>query len=105
MVGGGVEILRRAPVALHFAQDGVARIDGGAAQLMQRLQQPLHGDIFGRFHFEAEIGGFAIGAADAELFHFEAAAVLDHLIEDVLHDVGVDQVAFGFHHFLNWHES
>ncbi len=39
----------------------------------------------------------------AELFHFEAAAVLHDLIEDVLHDVGVDQVAFGFDHFLEWH--
>ena len=58
-----------------------------------------------RFYFEAEVGRLAVGASDAELLHFEAAVVLDHLIEDVLHDVGVDQVAFGFDHFLERHRS
>jgi hypothetical protein len=31
--------------------------------------------------------------------------VLHHLIEDVLHHVGVDQVAFGLHHFLELHRN
>ena len=31
--------------------------------------------------------------------------ILHHLVEDVLHDVGVDQVAFRFDHFLEWHQN
>ena len=31
--------------------------------------------------------------------------ILDHRVEDLLHDVGVDQVAFGLDHFLKWHRN
>ena len=103
MIGGGVEILGRAVVALHRAQQSVAGIDRGAAQLQQALQQALQRGGVGGFDLQTEIRGFAVGAADAELLHFEAAAILHDLIEDVLHDMGVDQVAFGFDHFLEWH--
>ena len=59
----------------------------------------------GSLHLQPEIRRFAIGAADAELFHLESGVVLHHLIEDVLHDMGVDQVAFGLHHFLKLHRN
>jgi hypothetical protein len=29
--------------------------------------------------------------------------VLDHFVEDLLHDVGIDEVAFGFDHFVELH--
>ncbi len=37
---------------------------------------------------------------NAKLLHFESAAELDHRVEDLFHDVGVDQVALGFHPLL-----
>ncbi len=105
MVGGGIEILRRAAVALHFAEDGVAAHRPGRSRTREGLQQALHGGFLRRFHFQTQVGGIAIGASNAELLHFEAATVFHDLVEDVLHDVGVDQVAFGFDHFLKWHRN
>ena len=105
VVGGGVEIFRRAAVALHGGQRGVARIHRGAAQIQKLVQQVLERGAVRRLHLQAQVGGFAVGAADAELLHFEAAVILHDLIEDVLHDVGVDQVAFRFDHFLKWHRK
>src|ERR1035438_3135111 len=57
-----------------------------------------------RFHLQAQVGGLAVGAADAKLFHLEAAVMLHHFVEDVLHYVGVDQVAFRFDNFLYRHK-
>ena len=54
----------------------------------------------GCFHAQAQMRRLAVGAADAELLHFETAVVFDHRVEDLLHDVRVDQVAFGLDHFL-----
>ena len=54
------------------------------------------------FHFQAQVGRLAVGAADAELLHFEAAVEFDHGVEDLLHDVRVDQVALGLHALLQW---
>ena len=42
----------------------------------------------------------AVGLADAELFHFKAAVRFDDFVEDLLHDVRIDQMALGFHDFL-----
>ena len=42
----------------------------------------------------------AVGAADAKLLHFEAAAELDDGVEDLLHDVGIDEVPLGLHALL-----
>jgi hypothetical protein len=46
-----------------------------------------------------------MGDSDAELLHFEPAAILHDLVEDVLHDVGIDQVALCLDHFLKWHRN
>ena len=100
MVGRRVEILRRAAIALHHPQCGISRIDGRAAEFQKVLEQMLHQLAAGRFHSQAQVRGLAVGAADAELFHFEAAVMFHHLVEDVLHHVGIDQVAFRFHYFL-----
>ena len=100
MIGGGVEIFRRAAIALDRAHGGVARIHRRAAQLQQIFEQMRHQLARRRFHLQAQIGRLAVGAADAKLFHLEAAVMLHHLVEDVLHHVGVDQVAFGFDDFL-----
>ena len=78
----------------------------GAQPSSSRLcQQVLQRGGVRRFHLHAQVGGFRVGAADAELLHFEPAVILHDLIEDVLHDMGVDQVAFGFDHFLKWHQN
>ena len=100
VIGSRVEVLRRAAVALHDTQGGIARIDRGAAQFQQICEQVRQQLWSGRFDFQAQVRGLAIGAAYAELFHFEAAMVLDHFVEDVLHHVGIDQMALRFDHFL-----
>src|SRR5580658_6259154 len=59
----------------------------------------------GRFDTQPQVRGIAVGAADTELLHFEAAARFDHFVEDLLHDVRIDQVAFGLDDFFKWHET
>ena len=49
---------------------------------------------------QAQVGRLGVGAADAELFDFKPAVVFDHRVEDLLHDVRIDQVALGFDDFL-----
>ena len=73
-----------------------------AQQLREHVLHLLPG---GRFHAQPQIGRLAVGAADAELLHFKTAVRFDDLVEDLLHDVGIDQVAFGLDDFLKWHET
>src|SRR5579864_3966005 len=58
----------------------------------------------GSFHAQAEVRRLAVGAPDAEVLDFETAVMLDHGVEDVLHYVGVDQMAFGLDDFLQGHK-
>ena len=104
VISGGVKIFRRAAVPLDRAQLRVAAIHRRASEAQQLLQQPLHRGLLGRLDLQPQIRRFAIGAPDAKLLDFEPAAELDHLIEDLLHDVGIDQVALGLDNFLKLHE-
>jgi hypothetical protein len=65
----------------------------------------VHGVGSGGFHFQAEIGRVAVGPADAELFYFEPAVEFDDRVEDLLHDVRVNQVTLCFHDLLWKHGS
>ena len=105
MVGGGVEIFRRAAVAFHRTQLRIPGIHRRAAQAEKLLQQVVHDFLARRFHLQPQIRCVAVGASDAKLFHFEAAVILDHFVEDLLHHMGVDQVALGFDYFLKVHRS
>ena len=105
VIAGGVEIFRRAAVALHQAQRRVAALGGRTADGQQLRQHVLHLLAGGRFHAQPQIRRIAVGAADAELLDFETAVRFDHLVEDLLHDVGIDQVAFGLDNFFKWHET
>ena len=69
------------------------------------MQQALQGCVVRGFDFQPQIRRLGIGEADPELLHLESAAVLHDLVEDVLHDMGVDQVALGFDHFVEWHRN
>ena len=94
-----------APVAtrLPIARTGVAAIGRYAPKADQLSQHFLHALRVGRFDLQAEAGWIAVGAADMEMLHLEAAFVLNNGVEDLLHDVGVNQVAFRFHHLLEGH--
>ena len=83
-----------------MAELGVAGIDRGAAEPEQLAEHLLHIGLFRRFHAQAQIGLLGVGAADAEFFHFKFAVVFDHRVEDLLHQVRIDQVAFGLDDFL-----
>jgi len=65
----------------------------------------VHHILAGGFQLQPEIGRLAVGAANAELLDFEAAVVFDDLVEDLLHDVRVDQVALGLDYFLKLHRN
>jgi hypothetical protein len=82
----------------------IPAIDRRAPQAERLLEQPLHGGTLGRFDFESQVRGFTVRSAHTKLFHFESAAEFDYLIEDLLHDVGIDQVALGLDNFLKLHE-
>jgi hypothetical protein len=105
VVAGGVEILRRAAVALDEPQHGVPGLGGRTTDRQQLRQHVIHLPACGRFHTQSEKRRLAVGAADTELLHFETAVGFDHLVEDLLHDVRIDQVAFGLDDFLKWHET
>ena len=105
VIAGGVEIFGRAAVALDEPECGVARLDRRAADGEQLREHVVHLLAGRRFDAQPQIGRIAVGAADAELFHFETAVRFDHLVEDLLHDVGIDQVAFGLDDFFKWHET
>ena len=64
----------------------------------------LHFFAGGSFHLQTQIRGITVGAANPELLHFEATVRLHYFVEDPLHHVGVDQMAFGFNYFLERHE-
>ena len=67
-------------------------------------EQVLHLAAVRGFEAQAEIGRLAVGAADAELFDFESAVGFDDLVEDLFHEVGIDEVAFGLDNFFKGHE-
>ena len=54
----------------------------------------------GRFEAQTQIRRLAVGASDAELLDFETAVGFDDFVEDLLHHVGIDQVAFGLNYFF-----
>ena len=70
----------------------------------QLLQQPLHGGLLGRLDLKPQIRRFTISAPNAKLLDLEPPPELNHLIEDLLHDVGIDQMALGLNNFLKLHE-
>ncbi len=100
LVGGGVEVFRGAAVAVDEAGFGVAGIDRGAAEAEELAEHLVHELAGGRFDAKPEMGRFAVGAPDLKDFDFKAALILDHGIEDALHDVTVDQVALRFDGFV-----
>ena len=61
--------------------------------------------LAGRLDFKPQVGSLRVGAPDAELLDLEPALVFHDLVEDLLHDVGVDQMSFRFHHFVERQDS
>ena len=100
MIGGRIEILGSAAVALDGTKVGVTRVGRSAAQAQQLAEHLLHIRRIRGFHAQAQIGFVGIGAADAEFFYFKFAVVFDYCVEDSLHQVRIDQVAFGLDDFL-----
>ncbi len=94
-----VEIFGRATVTLGGLQFRVARIHCRATEIREAGHEGLHRFVRRRFNAQAEKGGLVVGAADGELFHFEAAARLHHRVEDLFHDVRIDQMAVSFDDF------
>ena len=101
MVGGGIEILGRAAVALDRAQSASPLSTGEQPEPEQLRQQLLHRARARALPPSGAGTTVAVGAADAKLLDFEAAAEFDHRVEDLLHDVRVDQMALGFDNFWN----
>ena len=87
LVGGGIEFFRRAAVAFHQPESGVASVGGRTTDGEQLREHMLHLLAGGRFDAQPEIRRIAVGAADTKLFHFEAAVVRNNGIEDLFHHV------------------
>ncbi len=100
MVGGGIKIVGGAAGPVYCFEDRIAGIEGRAAQAEQLRQELLHIGSFGGFDLEAQVGRLGVGAADGKPLDFKTAVEFDHGIEDLLHQVRIDQVAFGFDDFL-----
>jgi hypothetical protein len=100
VVGSGIEIFRGAPIAFHGPQFRIPGVHHGAPERQKLRQDLLHGlDIVG-FHLETQMGRVAIRASDVKLFDLETPMELDNGIENLFHDVRVDEMTVCFHHFL-----
>ena len=84
-----------------MAKDSVAGFDCSAAQREKLRHQLVHLLLRRHFDAQAQLGGIAIGAAYRELLDFEPASGFDNRIEDLLHDVGINEMALGFDDFGN----
>jgi len=100
MVGGGVEILRGAAISLDQRELGVARIHQRTAEAEQLRKNLTHGLGMVGVYLEPQVGRLGIGAPNAKLLHFETPLVFHHGVEDLFHDVRVDQVTLGLHPFF-----
>ena len=96
------EVFRAATIPLHGSQVGISGIHHGATQSKQLRQNPLHGIRIGGVDLQTKLRWLAVGASDVKLFDFETAAILHHRIENLLHDVRVNQMTLRFHPFLQW---
>ena len=81
---------------------GVSRLHHRATESEQLREDLLHRVRVIGVDLQPQIGSVAIGAANTELLNLEAAPELDHGVEDLLHDVGVDEMSLGFHALLQW---
>ena len=100
VIGRGVEIFGGAAVAFDSLEGGIAGVSGRAAEAEELREHSFEMLLVGGLDAHAELGGFAVGAADVELFDLEPSAEFDDGVEDLFHDVRVDQVAFCFDDLL-----
>jgi hypothetical protein len=75
-------------------------MDGRAAQLEQTGKQAFHLVARSRLDAETKARRVGVGATDVEVLYFKTAVELNDGVEDLLHDVGVDEMAFCFDDFL-----
>ena len=100
VVGGRVEIVGRAALALDSAQHGVALLGGGAAQADEVLEQAVHGLFAGGLDPHAHVGLLFVGAPDAEFLDLKRTIVGHDGVEHDFQAVRVDQVPSGLDYFV-----
>ena len=98
VIRGGVEVFRRAAVAIR--RDGVRVLRAGDAaaephELREQLRQYLVARSGDAHRHERR---FLVRAADPELEHFERAVVAHDGVEHRIKELRVDEMAFGFDH-------
>ena len=98
MVGGGVEVLRRAAVAIGGDDVRVLGARDAAAERDQLLEHLGQRRRRLRGHAHRHERRLVVGAADAELEHVERRVVADDGVEHRVHELRVDEVAFGLDH-------
>ena len=96
----GIEVLGRAPVPDHAAPFGVAALNRRAAESKKLREHFVELIARRRSHAQPQVGRIRVGLADVEALDFEAAVVFNDRIEDLLHDMGVNQVALGLDDLL-----
>ena len=78
---------------LLLSYDALA--DGVRAERNQILDHPGQRGVVAGRDLQRELREVVVGAAQLEVEHFELAAAFDHPVEDVLQQLGIDEVAFG----------
>ena len=91
-----VEIARHAPVRQRRSQERVALGQRMTAQRHEILQQMLKRRLAVGRHLEPQSRRVLVRAADREALDLERPGPFDHLVEDDVEQVGVDQVTFRF---------
>jgi hypothetical protein len=96
LVGRRIEIFRGAPGLVGRPQYRVALPHRVTAERHQLLQQPLqHALTCGR-HLQLQVRELVVRAADLEVLHLECPAAFNHLVENQIQQLRIDEVAFGF---------
>ena len=99
VVARGIEVVRGTAVSRRRLERGV-QVRGGPASVAEQLfEQLLHRRGAWRRNAHLQPRKIVVGPADGEVDDLEAAAVLDHGVEDLGHQPRVDEVAFGVDDF------
>jgi hypothetical protein len=98
VIGRGVEVFRRAAVAIGGDQVGILGPRHAAAERDQFFEHLGQRRRRFRRHAHRHERRLVVGAADPELEDVERRVVPDDGVEHRVHQLGVDEVAFGLDH-------
>ncbi len=95
LVRGGIEVVRHAAVLVGHPHRRVLHVRHVTAERKQLLEQVVERGRTRGLHLERQPRELVVGAAQLEVQDLECPPALDHLVENRLELLGVDEVPLG----------